>query len=367
VEIGTFWARKARRLGRASSGPLGEQVSARRRELHIRAGLVLQRPTLIDGELQPGAVLSGRAAFLKQELFVDLLNVDASVLYRLDCVGDFQELAGSANGLSAVSFIRLFHSGRRKRCFFEAAIALSMACCAALRRQIPRDSVELLRLKSPVAQFQHGTNTSDKLIAKPAQSLRPMSSSSIVLDEHRHPEVSSMQLSIRAAIANTKRLGWHDPHVRDGIVLFFLASVSFAFAHFYDLPPHLLQFGLDNADWEADDLIFVVFMLSAAFMIYGFRRYRDLAREIKARIDAEGKALELARHDPLTGLPNRRFFEERLNECLLATSVTSQLAVLMLDLDGFKPVNDSHGHAVGDKALIEFASKVSVSSDRMHF
>jgi diguanylate cyclase (GGDEF)-like protein len=169
-----------------------------------------------------------------------------------------------------------------------------------------------------------------------------------------------MQLSIRAAFANAKRLGWHDPHVRDGIVLFFLGSVSFAFAHFYDLPPHLLQFGLDNADWEADDLIFVVFMLSVAFMIYGFRRYRDLAREIKARIEAEGRALELARHDPLTGLPNRRFFEERLNKCLVDTSVTNQLAVLMLDLDGFKPVNDSHGHAVGDKALIEFASRASI-------
>jgi diguanylate cyclase (GGDEF)-like protein len=168
----------------------------------------------------------------------------------------------------------------------------------------------------------------------------------------------SMQLSIRAALA--KRLGWHDPHMRDALVLLLLGVVTFAFAHFYDLPPHLLQFGLDNADWEADDLIFVVFMLSAAFMIYGFRRYRDLAREIKARIEAERRALELARHDPLTGLPNRRFLEERLNKCLLDTSVTNQLAVLMLDLDGFKPINDSHGHAVGDKALIEFASRVSI-------
>jgi PleD family two-component response regulator len=98
---------------------------------------------------------------------------------------------------------------------------------------------------------------------------------------------------------------------------------------------------LDNADWEADDLMFVVFILSVALMIYGFRRYRDLAREIKARIEAEGRAVELARHDPLTGLPNRRFFEERLNKCLLDASVTNQLAVLMLDLDGFKPVNDA--------------------------
>jgi diguanylate cyclase (GGDEF)-like protein len=94
-------------------------------------------------------------------------------------------------------------------------------------------------------------------------------------------------------------------------------------------------------------------------MIYGFRRYRDLSREIGARVQAEQQALKLARHDPLTGLPNRRFFEEKLDQCLGATAGGMQLAVLMLDLDGFKPVNDTHGHAAGDKALSEFARRAS--------
>jgi diguanylate cyclase (GGDEF)-like protein len=102
-----------------------------------------------------------------------------------------------------------------------------------------------------------------------------------------------------------------------------------------------------------------VFMLSAGLLIYGFRRYRDLSREIKARTAAELDARNLARHDPLTGLPNRRFFEEKLDECLGVASATHQVAVLMLDLDGFKMVNDTFGHAVGDKALSEFARRVS--------
>jgi diguanylate cyclase (GGDEF)-like protein len=156
-----------------------------------------------------------------------------------------------------------------------------------------------------------------------------------------------------------QRLKWRHRRTHDVIVLFGLGAVIFAMAHFYDLPPYLLQFGLDHADWEADDLIFVVFMLSAALMIYGVRRNRDLSREINGRIEAEARALTLARHDPLTGAPNRRFFQERLDECLLATSATNRLAVLMLDLDGFKPVNDGHGHAIGDKALAEFARRVS--------
>jgi diguanylate cyclase (GGDEF)-like protein len=61
----------------------------------------------------------------------------------------------------------------------------------------------------------------------------------------------------------------------------------------------------------------------------------------------------------LTGLPNRRFFVEKLDEYLRSTSDTRRLAVLMLDLDGFKKVNDMHGHATGDKALTEFAHRVA--------
>jgi hypothetical protein len=89
---------------------------------------------------------------------------------------------------------------------------------------------------------------------------------------------------------------------------FFWGSVrSLALRRTSATSPQLLQFGVDHADWEMDDLIFVVFMLSAAMMIYGFRRYQDLSREIKARTAAESEARMMARHDPLTRLPNRRY------------------------------------------------------------
>jgi diguanylate cyclase (GGDEF)-like protein len=138
------------------------------------------------------------------------------------------------------------------------------------------------------------------------------------------------------------------------------AALSYVGAHNYDLAPKLFQLGVDYADWELDDIIFVAFIMNIAVMIYSFRRYRDISKEIKSRISAEAEARNLARHDPLTGLPNRRFFEEKLEECLGFASDTHQVAVLMLDLDGFKVVNDTYGHAVGDKALSEFARRVSV-------
>lgn len=153
-------------------------------------------------------------------------------------------------------------------------------------------------------------------------------------------------------------IDWKFPATRDATVLLGVGIACYALAHSYDLPPHLLQFGLDHADWEVDDVIFVVFMLSVGFMVYGVRRYRELSIEMKARISAETEARNLARHDPLTGLPNRRFFKERLEELLGAASLSNQVAILMLDLDGFKVVNDTHGHAVGDLALCEFARRV---------
>jgi diguanylate cyclase (GGDEF)-like protein/PAS domain S-box-containing protein len=75
--------------------------------------------------------------------------------------------------------------------------------------------------------------------------------------------------------------------------------------------------------------------------------------------EVEAQNRHLAFHDPLTGLPNRRLFKETLDECLREVAIGKQLAILILDLDGFKKVNDTHGHAVGDRALRAFASSIS--------
>jgi diguanylate cyclase (GGDEF)-like protein len=106
-------------------------------------------------------------------------------------------------------------------------------------------------------------------------------------------------------------------------------------------------------------MVFVVFVMAVPMIVYGIRRYREVSHEVKARIEAELEARNLSRHDPLTGLANRRFFGEQLDEDLRGVTATHRLAVLMLDLDGFKSVNDMHGHAAGDKALSEFARRVA--------
>lgn len=64
------------------------------------------------------------------------------------------------------------------------------------------------------------------------------------------------------------------------------------------------------------------------------------------------RALHLALHDGLTALPNRRFFSQRLAEAVAGVSAEHPtLAVIFMDLDGFKPINDLHGHNAGDEVL----------------
>lgn len=80
---------------------------------------------------------------------------------------------------------------------------------------------------------------------------------------------------------------------------------------------------------------------------------RDVTQEKKNQRDIAF----LAYHDALTGLPNRRYFLEKLNHMIVhAQQSRMQLAVVIFDLDLFKSINDKHGHAAGDKALVHIAS-----------
>lgn len=72
------------------------------------------------------------------------------------------------------------------------------------------------------------------------------------------------------------------------------------------------------------------------------------------------QALEkLAHHDPLTGLPNRLMLEKRLNKALTrARTQQTRVALVFIDLNNFKHINDQHGHAVGDELLIQVAERL---------
>ena len=84
-----------------------------------------------------------------------------------------------------------------------------------------------------------------------------------------------------------------------------------------------------------------------------------MARDITERKHAERELSHQAQHDQLTGLPNRRFFETRLEHCVEAGRLTeSGVAVLYFDLDGFKLINDTYGHSLGDMLLQQCVRRI---------
>ena len=84
------------------------------------------------------------------------------------------------------------------------------------------------------------------------------------------------------------------------------------------------------------------------------------ARDITKRKEAEQKILDLAFHDTLTDLPNRRLLDEHLKQAISITKRSGRYgALIFLDLDNFKSLNDTHGHGVGDLLLIEVAHRIS--------
>ncbi|MCX7173570.1 MAG: diguanylate cyclase [Proteobacteria bacterium] len=91
-----------------------------------------------------------------------------------------------------------------------------------------------------------------------------------------------------------------------------------------------------------------------------FRGYQGVARDISLHKSAEEEIKRLAFYDSLTQLPNRRLLNDRLGHALAASKRSKCFGALMfLDLDNFKPLNDLHGHAVGDLLLIEVARRIT--------
>ncbi|MDD2918226.1 PAS domain S-box protein [Rhodoferax sp.] len=85
-----------------------------------------------------------------------------------------------------------------------------------------------------------------------------------------------------------------------------------------------------------------------------------VTRDISTRKLMEAQVHQLAFHDALTNLPNRRLLHDRLSQVLLASKRSGCYAALMfLDLDNFKPLNDAHGHEAGDLLLIEVARRLT--------
>lgn len=108
-----------------------------------------------------------------------------------------------------------------------------------------------------------------------------------------------------------------------------------------------------------DRLLVSALLLNLALIIFGWRRYRELTREIKERRRAEEQARLLAATDPLTHCLNRRSMIE-VTEGMRSAALErgDALAYCMIDLDNFKQINDMYGHTCGDAVLVKLCEKL---------
>ncbi|BBP03013.1 EAL domain-containing protein [Sulfuriferula plumbiphila] len=117
--------------------------------------------------------------------------------------------------------------------------------------------------------------------------------------------------------------------------------------------------------WETqgrrqDGTFFMVEGSSSVFEGSAGRFITYVLRDLTERKQFERQLIHLANHDPLTHLPNRKFFQDRLGISLDEAALNEeQLAVLFLDLDRFKLINDTFGHALGDKLLLMVAERLA--------
>lgn len=139
---------------------------------------------------------------------------------------------------------------------------------------------------------------------------------------------------------------------KDLIALAVATAVAFVVAVYFDVFEKFQRWAQAYERWQVDELVVVPLVLAFAFGLYSWRRHGEL-RESERRLEHQ------ALHDPLTGLANRRSFVDRLGQALGRTGRRGRsVAVLFMDLDGFKNVNDSLGHETGDRLLAAASARL---------
>jgi diguanylate cyclase (GGDEF)-like protein len=111
---------------------------------------------------------------------------------------------------------------------------------------------------------------------------------------------------------------------------------------------------------------FLIRMLEENFRMFAeiVRSRFEIAEKQRVAEEAQKAAMTIALTDDLTGLPNRRCFQTLLAERMMSgTGPAKPFALGLVDLDGFKPINDAHGHPVGDEVLRQVADRLAKTMD----
>jgi diguanylate cyclase (GGDEF)-like protein len=147
--------------------------------------------------------------------------------------------------------------------------------------------------------------------------------------------------------------------VQDSLLLLVTMGTAIWIAFEYQIFPSRPDVAPQERIIDLDEALALVALLCVALLVLLWRLLLSQRREVTRRIEAELRARQLAHQDSLTGLPNRRQFDQELRAAIAAPPrLDGAHAVLLLDLNGFKRVNDVYGHAAGDEILINVAVRL---------
>jgi diguanylate cyclase (GGDEF)-like protein len=119
------------------------------------------------------------------------------------------------------------------------------------------------------------------------------------------------------------------------------------------------RWSVRHEEWQVDEILILLALLSVAVAVFAGRRWKEADTEIARREELQKELEHRATHDALTDLPNRALLMDRLEHAIeRAIRERAKIAVLFVDFDGFKNVNDTFGHEAGDRLLAQAAERL---------
>ena len=311
-------------------------------------------------------------------------------LYRVLSIQQMTELAEHRN----VAMAQVFES------FLGSPLASLMSASLGRDAAFLKSSVESEQLRGSVAALMRNTSVVKvKIYSRLGMTVFSSDSAQLGEDKLKNPGFrSAISGKVLSELTHRNTINTFEGERSDIDVLSSYVpivnkdgSIEGVFELYQDVSPFVSQ--LERSLWWVTACVFAVFMALYLLQFLVVRRAQrileeqegrikaardtleiqvdarteelrrantQLKAEISERRQAESKLNYLAYHDPLTGLANRRCFIERLEESLRESGRhAQQLAVLFIDLDQFKQVNDSLGHGVGDELLVAVAARLS--------